>query len=137
MRAIVSMGKGSVDATSWEDAVNYIATALIRCDVQEDIVSELQERLRGSPKWENETSSAERLKECIISEVTRLMDTQNRAFVPVRGQSRVVLVAGHRGAGKTTTCINYASFFRSKGFKTGIVWTSVRSHPGRTFMCKL
>lgn len=126
MRAMVSMGKGMcVDTSKLDDTVNYVGAALIRGDVEEDRVKEVQERLKSAVRFENGTASAERIKELVITAVTRLMGTQTRAFVPFKGECKVVLVAGHRGAGKTMTCVKYAAYYRQKGFKTGVVWTSV------------
>ena len=116
-----------VDSKVVEEALDYLRAALLRSDVDQHLVKQLQDRVRDSTKWHEDAISAdpERIKESIISEVTKMMDTKNAGVFPVKGQCKVVVVSGHAGAGKTSVCLKYAAHFRQKGFKTGIIWDSV------------
>eukprot|EP01084_Bolivina_argentea_P011558 21600_1 len=66
------------------------------------------------------------IEKAVIVELTNLLDptdgnNKNSGFHPKRKRSNVIMFVGLQGSGKTTTCTKLAYYYRTRGWKVGLV----------------
>jgi fused signal recognition particle receptor len=105
-------GRGVLD----EKSLDYLEEMLIAADLGVETSLELVEALKERVKPE-ETRDLARIREILADEVATRLEKVDRPLAVRAGQTRVTLVVGVNGVGKTTTIAKLVRFFSRRGEK--------------------
>jgi signal recognition particle subunit SRP54 len=61
------------------------------------------------------------IQKAVLEEITKMLDSENEAFRPVKNKHNIIMFVGLQGSGKTTTCTKYAAFYKKKGWRTALI----------------
>lgn len=122
--ALNKLNKGEdVDEKMFKEMLNSLALALIKSDVNIQLVKELQNRVRDefSEMGDDVANKKLMIKKSVVKALQNMLTSKKLPYKMQKGKSNVVMFVGLQGSGKTTTCSKYASFFQKKGWKVGLV----------------
>jgi signal recognition particle subunit SRP54 len=113
----------SVDENTLKECLNEITKALLGADVKFQIVRGITENIKMQFKLNEEKGiNLKRLIQSeVVKELTKMLETEKKPFVPKKGKSNVIMFVGLQGNGKTTSCVKYAYFWNRKGWRTALV----------------
>lgn len=123
---IAKIRKSSIiDERTLRELIRGIQRELLKADVSVEIVADLsrkvEERLRKE-KMPPGFSKQELLIRIIYEELIRILGGESGYEIKLKkGASKVIMLVGIQGSGKTTTAGKLAYFFRNKGFKVALV----------------
>jgi signal recognition particle subunit SRP54 len=115
-----------IDKELLELILKQICSALLESDVNVKLVQKLRQNIKtivDFEKLENTSNKKRLIHKAIFDELCSLVDPGIEAFTPIRGKSNVIMFVGLQGAGKTTTCTKFAHYYKTKGYKVGLVCT--------------
>jgi signal recognition particle subunit SRP54 len=111
-----------------QDAVNQllkeIGNALIQADVDVGLVLKLRgnmQRKLDLDKMAGALNKRKIIREAVIEELVRLVDSGKQPWQPKRKRSNVVMFVGLQGSGKTTTVVKLAAHYKRQGWKAALV----------------
>lgn len=105
--------------------IKDICTQLLQNNVNPKYVFELRKNL--NQKINNQISNQTNknkikiIQQTVFDCLSELIDPQVSPYKISKGEQHVIVFVGLQGSGKTTSICKYARFYRSKGFKVGIV----------------
>lgn len=105
-------------------AIKDIVRQLIQNNVGTKCVTQLKINLDNkikNEKFKPGINKAKWVYNAIFDELVNLVDPKCEPYKVKRGRSQVIMLVGLQGAGKTTTVCKYATFYKKKGYKAGIV----------------
>ena len=87
--------------------------ALLKSDVNSKLVKKLNQNIKTQFKLNQESGANMRklIQKAVLEEITKMLDSENEPFKPVRNKHNIIMFVGLQGAGKTTTCMKYAAFY--------------------------
>jgi len=104
--------------------IKEICVALIMADVNAHLIDELRTTIRRNLDTSAIAAGHNKralVRQTVVDALTKMFDPGRPPFIPRRGQPNIVMFVGLQGSGKTTTVAKYASFYKKKGFKCGVV----------------
>jgi len=114
----------SVDEAAVKELVRGIQRALLQADVNVNLVLDVSRRIEGRALKEEPppgVTRKEHILKIVYDELTRFLG-EKPAKIPVEpGKTKVIMLVGIQGSGKTTTAVKIASFLRKRGFKAAVV----------------
>ena len=112
-----------IDEAALEECLKEIVTALLQADVNVKYVAKLRENIRIQFKMQADSGTNLRklIQTSVVKELTKMLESDKKAYVPKKGKCNVVMFVGLQGSGKTTTCAKYAHYYQKKGWKTALV----------------
>ena len=103
-------GRGVLD----EKTLEYLEETLIAADLgvetSLDLVEQLKLRIR-----KDEVRDSKRIREILADEVATRLEAVDRPIKGAPGQTRVILIVGVNGVGKTTSIAKLARFYQQRG----------------------
>jgi signal recognition particle subunit SRP54 len=136
-------GVAELDDANIADALSDVRTSLLEADVDLGIVREflakVQERVRGEVvRLEAGKKSGQKLRvtpgdhftKACYEELVALMGA-GEPLEPVRDRTRVIMLLGLQGTGKTSTAAKLARYLKSKGDRPVLVAADVRRPAAR------
>lgn len=112
-----------IDAKIFNEMLNSLALALIKSDVNIQLVKQLQTEIRSKFDELQEESGNKKLmiQKSVVKALQKMLTSKRLPYKMQKGKPNVVMFVGLQGSGKTTTCTKYANFFQKKGWKVGLV----------------
>ena len=112
-----------IDQKIFNEMVNAIALALIKSDVNIQLVKKLQTNIRNRFDEIEEEGGNKKLQiqRSVVKELQNMLTSKKQPRKMLRGKQNVIMFVGLQGSGKTTTCTKYANFYQKKGFKVALV----------------
>ena len=112
-----------IDKKIFNEMVNAIALALIKSDVNIQLVKKLQTNIRNRFDEIEEEGGNKKLQiqRSVVKELQNMLTSKKQPRKMLRGKQNVIMFVGLQGSGKTTTCTKYANFYQKKGFKVALV----------------
>ena len=123
-KALNKLNKATViDIEVLKECLKEITTALLQADVNVKYVAKLRENIIIQFKMEEEEGANLRklIQTAVVKELSKMLDSERKPYVPKRGKSNVIMFVGLQGSGKTTSCTKYAYYWNKKGWKTALV----------------
>ncbi|OVA02818.1 Signal recognition particle [Macleaya cordata] len=124
-RAIKNMNNATiVDEKVLNDCLNEICRALLKADVNFDLIKNMKINIKKIVNLDNLAAGHNKRKiiqQAVFDELCKMLDTGKPSFTPKRGKTSVVMFVGLQGSGKTTTCTKYAYHHQKKGWKPALV----------------
>jgi signal recognition particle subunit SRP54 len=112
-----------VDDTVINGILNQISTALLQADVGIQLVKKLQDNIKLQLTTTKLKNKQRAIKSIVVSELTKLLECSTESYKLKKNYSNIVMFVGLQGAGKTTTCVKYAAYYKRKGWKVCLVGT--------------
>jgi len=123
--ALAKINRASkIDDKTLQILVGDIEQALLGADVSTKLVERLKSNIREKLRLSDLPAGVDVkrvIEKTVIKEITNLLDSKRKAYVPKRGKSNVIMFVGLQGAGKTTTCTKLGYHYRVRGWKVGLV----------------
>jgi signal recognition particle subunit SRP54 len=117
------LGKTVADEASIREFVKEIQRALLKADVNVDLVLEISQRIEKEATEEIPpgVSRKDQVVYAAYNELIRILG--ERAVEPrvEKGHINIYMLVGIQGSGKTTTAAKLAYYYQMKGFKVGVV----------------
>ncbi|MFQ6085745.1 MAG: signal recognition particle protein Srp54 [Candidatus Bathyarchaeia archaeon] len=113
-----------VDERVVRELVHEIQRALLRADVNVNLVLELTERIRDrvlKEKLPSGISRHEHTVKVVYDELTKLLGERTQPLSIQPDRQNVILLVGIQGSGKTTTAVKLAAYYRSQGIRSAVV----------------
>ncbi|QID88502.1 Signal recognition particle [Saccharomyces pastorianus] len=118
-------------STSVDVMLKGIVTALLESDVNIALVSKLRNNIRSQLLSENRNEKAttnaqtkKLIQKTVFDELCKLVTcegSEEKAFVPKKRKTNIIMFVGLQGSGKTTSCTKLAVYYSKRGFKVGLV----------------
>ncbi|MEM2878065.1 MAG: signal recognition particle protein Srp54 [Candidatus Hadarchaeales archaeon] len=106
-----------------KELVRELQRALLQADVNVELVFSLGKNIEKRALEEKllpGMSRKEHVIKIVYEELSRFLG-QPSSFSPEPGRTKVVLMVGLQGSGKTTSVAKLAKYFRKKGFRVGVI----------------
>ena len=102
-----------IDEQALNKCLKEIMLALLKSDVNVKYVLKLRQNIQTQFKLNQESGANMRklIQKAVLEEITKMLDSENEPFQPVRNKHNIIMFVGLQGAGKTTTCMKYAAFY--------------------------
>jgi signal recognition particle subunit SRP54 len=113
-----------IDEATLQACLKEIAHALLEADVNIRKVAELRKNVTKSVNIEELAAGVNKRKliqKAVFDELCAMLNPGTRPAPLRRGKPNVVMFVGLQGNGKTTSCVKYAHYHRSKNWKTCLV----------------
>ncbi|KAL4495560.1 hypothetical protein ABPG72_020301 [Tetrahymena utriculariae] len=112
-----------IDEELLNQVLKEIQLALLQSDVNVKYVAKLKSNIIMKFKMEDSqgVNLKKMIQQAVVQELTQMLDSNKKPFVPKRGKPNVVMFVGLQGAGKTTTCTKYAYHWQKKGWRTALI----------------
>ncbi|KNC47826.1 signal recognition particle protein 1 [Thecamonas trahens ATCC 50062] len=113
-----------VDDKVLNDMLKEIGNALIAADVSVPLVLNLRKAITQQVNMEEMAQGINKRKliqTAVFQELINLVDPGHKPYVPVKGQTNVIMLVGLQGNGKTTTAGKLGYYYQRKGWKVGLV----------------
>lgn len=126
-KALASMSNALIlDEKVLDACLKEICTALIQADVNIKQISNLRNNVKKRVNVEELAAGLNRRKiveKAVLDELVDMLDSgvDLKKLELKKAKPNVVMFVGLQGSGKTTTCTKYASYYKKKGFKPGLV----------------
>jgi len=114
----------TVDEKAVEELVRDIQRALLKADVNVQLVLNLTEKIKErilNEKLPQGISRRAHLLRVVYEELTNILGTKPTPIQIKKAGTNVLMLVGIQGAGKTTTAVKLARFFKNRGLKTALV----------------
>ncbi len=97
--------------------------ALLKSDVNATLVKKLNQNIKTQYKLHQGSGTNMRtlIQKTVVDEITKMLDSENEPFQPVRNKHNIIMFVGLQGAGKKTTCMKYAAFYQKQGWRTALI----------------
>ena len=125
LRKLTSDGN-KIDKNHIDEIVKEICGALLRNDVNILQVKQLKESLAKNIVLDSIPPGANKRKivqGAILNSLIQLVDPGVPCWSPSKSTVNVVMLVGLQGAGKTTTCTKLAHYYKTRGYRVGLVCT--------------
>lgn len=121
--AIIGANKSLIaDDKTYKNFVRDVCNTLIQADVSINIVMQVRKSilddLQSLPTGSNVRKV---MKSVLYKELLRIMTPKKTSFIPQRNRVNVFMVVGLQGAGKTTTVMKLARFYKARNWRVGVV----------------
>ena len=103
-------GRGVLDEKTLEHLEETLIAADLGVQTSMDLVEQLKEKIKA-----NEVRDAKRIREILADEVAGRLAAVDRPMKGAPGQTRVTLIVGVNGVGKTTSIAKLARFYQMRG----------------------
>ena len=116
--------ESKIDENAFKTLLNDISRALLNADVNMQLIQELNANIKKSVSLQDlpNTFDIRRvIEKAVITELTALLDSGMQPKQPKRKKSNIIMFVGLQGSGKTTTCTKLAYYYRTRGWKVGLV----------------
>ena len=116
--------ESKIDEKAFKTLLNDISRALLNADVNMQLIQELNANIKKTVSLKDlpNTFDIRRvIEKAVITELTKLLDSGHQPKQPKRKKSNVIMFVGLQGSGKTTTCTKLAYYYRTRGWKVGLV----------------
>ncbi len=102
-----------IDEKTLNICLKEIVTALLKSDVNVKYVLKLRQNIQTQFKLNQESGANMRklIQKAVLEEITKMLDSENEPFRPVKNKYNIIMFVGLQGSGKTTTCTKYAAFY--------------------------
>ncbi|MCL7034962.1 hypothetical protein MKW94_014719 [Papaver nudicaule] len=124
-RALAQMSNATIiDEKVLNDCLNEITRALLKADVQFDLVKTMKINIKNIVNLDDLAAGHNKrriIQQAIFNELCKMLDTGKPSFTPKKGKTSVIMFVGLQGSGKTTSCTKYAYYHQKKGFKPALV----------------
>ncbi len=124
-RAFEKLTRASfVDEKVVKEFVLELQRALLQADVNVELVFELSERIEKRALSEKLPPGVTRRQYIVKMVYDELTEVLGKKSVPLEfspGKSKIIMLVGIQGSGKTTTAAKLARYFKKRGVKTGLV----------------
>ena len=109
-----------------DEALNIMLKELGKVLIGADVNVQLVAKLRNNIKKEcigGDKIERKLVIKCLYDNLIELLDGSNKkkSWEPVKKKCNVVVFVGLQGAGKTTSIMKYAHYYKQRGFKVGLV----------------
>eukprot|EP00485_Elphidium_margaritaceum_P007213 CAMPEP_0202701938 /NCGR_PEP_ID=MMETSP1385-20130828/14979_1 /ASSEMBLY_ACC=CAM_ASM_000861 /TAXON_ID=933848 /ORGANISM="Elphidium margaritaceum" /LENGTH=514 /DNA_ID=CAMNT_0049359469 /DNA_START=38 /DNA_END=1582 /DNA_ORIENTATION=- len=104
--------------------LNDLTRALLASDVNMDLIQRLNRNIKNAVSLKDLPTNFDVrrvIEKAVIEEVTLLLDSGHTPKAPSRSKTNVIMFVGLQGSGKTTTCTKLAYYYRTRGWKVGLV----------------
>jgi signal recognition particle subunit SRP54 len=119
------LGRTVADEAAIREFVKEIQRALLRGDVNVDLVLEMSKRIEKEATTEIPpgVSRKDQVVYAAYNELIRILGEHPVEARIDRGRTNIYMLVGIQGSGKTTTAAKLAIYFQKKGLKPGVVCT--------------
>ena len=116
----------TIDEALLKEILEDICKALLQADVNVKQVLKLRENVRLQVNLlEKEKGTLINLKniirKAVINELSSMLDSKKEPYMPLKGETSVIMFVGLQGSGKTTTCTKLAYYYKHKHFQVALV----------------
>lgn len=115
----------NVDEKQMNQLINEFERALIKADVNLEIVGNLGKRIKERVFTEQPPAGVTKrdyMIKVIYDELVNLLGGENTRIVwPKKDEPYVILMVGLQGSGKTTTAAKIAKFYLKRSYKVGLI----------------
>jgi len=115
-----------VDEAAVKELVRDIQRALLQADVNVQLVLDLSKRIEKralEEKLPPGISRREHVVKVVYEELTKFLGEKPAIVTVETGKTRVLMLVGIQGSGKTTSVAKLARYFKKRGLKVAIVCT--------------
>jgi len=116
--------ESKIDDKAFTQLLNDITRALLAADVNMQLIQTLNANIKKSVSLQDLPSNFDIrrvIEKAVIEELTNLLDAGHHAKQPKRKKANIIMFVGLQGSGKTTTCTKLAYYYRTRGWKVGLV----------------
>ena len=116
--------ESKIDEQAFGTLLNDLTRALLAADVNMALIQTLNANIKETVSLKDlpNTFDVRRvIEKAVISEITALLDSGVQPKQPRRKKSNVIMFVGLQGSGKTTTCTKLGYYYRTRGWKVGLV----------------
>ncbi len=113
-----------VDEATVKELLRDIQRALLRADVNFELVLDISKRIETRALGEKVPpgiSRREHLVKVVYEELTRFLGERTAKITIEPGETKVIMLVGIQGSGKTTVSAKLARYFQKRGFKPALV----------------
>lgn len=113
-----------IDESVLDGFLKEVSNALMNADVNLKLVMQVRTNVKKNVNLEELAVGLDKKKiiqKALHDELVRLLDPQNKPFIPKKGKANVIMFVGLQGSGKTTTCAKFGHYYEKKGWKTALV----------------
>ncbi|ETO13628.1 hypothetical protein RFI_23737 [Reticulomyxa filosa] len=120
--ALTKINRASkIDEKTLQILISDIEQALLSADVSTKLVERLKANIREKLRLSELPAGVDVKRVIEKVEITNLLDSKRKAYIPKRGKTNVIMFVGLQGSGKTTTCTKLGYYYRVRGWKVGLV----------------
>ena len=102
-----------------DQMLSDISKVLLGADVQVQLVATLRQNVKK--ECTGEKIERKKIMGVISQQLVQLLSGSQSSWHPKQKRPNIVVFLGLQGAGKTTTIMKYAYYYKNKGFKVGLV----------------
>jgi len=116
--------QSKIDEKAFALFLNEITRALLAADVNMSLIQEMNINIKKTVSIKDLPSTFDVrrvIEKALIQELTNLLGSPVQPKQPQRNRSNVIMFVGLQGSGKTTTCTKLAYYYRTRGWKVGLV----------------
>ena len=112
-----------VDEAIIKEMIKDLQRSLLQADVGVQQVLDMSKRIELKSKEEAPpgVSKREVVIKAVYDELTKLVGEKGATFSVERGRSKVLMLVGIQGSGKTTTAAKIAKYVKKKGFRCALI----------------
>lgn len=113
-----------VDEKAVKELVKDLQRALLQADVNVNLVREISDRVEKRSLEERlppGVSRREHVIKVVYEELTRFLGEEPAKTTIMPGKTRVMMLVGIQGTGKTSASVKLARFYQKRGLRAGIV----------------